>query len=229
MIETVFFDLDGTLADTAPDIARALNRLLAEEDRPPLPHARIRAEVSRGSTALLALAFGGDPEEAIFQRRRRRFLDLYALDLCVETRLFPGMDTVLERLDAEGLPWGIVTNKPAWLTDPLVEHLGLLGRAAAVVSGDTTGERKPHPEPLLHAARAARVPPEAGLYVGDDPRDIQAGHAAGMTTLGALYGYIHPDQDPSLWGAHGLIRAPREVLDWVFPEAEAHTHSARTG
>ncbi len=216
MTGAVFFDLDGTLADTAPDLARALNRVLAEEGRPALPYPRIRAEVSRGGTALIRLAFGGTPEDPDFQRRRRRFLDLYAEGLCVETRLFPGIETLLGRLEAAGLRWGIVTNKPAWLTDPLVRRLGLAGRAAAVVSGDTTDERKPHPQPLLHAARVAGADPEASLYVGDDPRDVQAGRAAGMRTLGALYGYVHPDEDPARWGADGLVHAPAEILKWVL-------------
>ena len=229
MSGAVFFDLDGTLADTAPDIAQALNRLLAEEGLPPLPYPRIRAEVSRGSTALVALAFGGEPDDAVFQARRRRFLELYAQDLCNRTRLFPGMAGLLQRLEAWGLPWGVVTNKPAWLTDPLLERLGLADRAAVVVSGDSTPQRKPHPEPLLHALRSTGTRAQESLYVGDDPRDIQAGRAAGMTTLAALYGYVHPEQDPLRWGAHGTVRAPHEILQWVSPSMAAPQDPLRVG
>lgn len=222
MTGAVFFDLDGTLADTAPDLARALNAVLAEEGRPPLPYPRIRSMVSRGGMALVRLAFGGEPGEPEFERRRRRFLEHYAHGLCETTRLFPGMAALLDRIEADGIPWGIVTNKPAWLTEPLVQRLGLWQRAAAVVSGDTTPERKPHPTPLLHAARLAGAATDRSLYVGDDPRDIQAGRAAGMTTLAALYGYIQPGEDPARWGAHGLVRTPGEILGWIELRHASH-------
>jgi phosphoglycolate phosphatase len=175
---------------------------------------------------LVALGF---PEAAgdDFETLRLRFLDLYAANLAVGTRLFPGFDAVLDRLEAQGLPWGIVTNKPGWLTDPLLAALGLDRRAACAVSGDTLAERKPHPLPLLHAARLVGVEPERCVYVGDAERDIQAGRAAGMTTVVAAYGYISVDEDPRQWQPHGVVNAPDELLHWMgrphrAPSAASH-------
>jgi phosphoglycolate phosphatase len=212
-VSTLLFDLDGTLADTAPDLAQALNRLLEEHGREPLPFERIRNQVSNGSTAMVRLGFGEHPR---FEALRERFLELYAENLDLESRLFPGMETLLAFLERSGLQWGVVTNKPAFLTDPLMRRLGLEQRAACVVSGDTTAERKPHPEPLFHACRIAGVTPADCIYVGDAERDIEAGRAAGMDTLVALYGYIEPDLDPQDWGACALINEPREILDWML-------------
>jgi N-acetyl-D-muramate 6-phosphate phosphatase len=214
-IRTVLFDLDGTLADTAPDLAQALNVLLKEEKRAPLPYETIRPEVSHGATALVKLGFGvtqGDPE---FDRLRRRFLALYADNLNTHTRPFDGIELLLRKLQERGINWGIVTNKPAFLTDPLVAGLKLTPAPACVVSGDTVANRKPHPEPMLHACAAAGSRPEQCLYVGDAERDIQAGKLAGMKTLVALFGYISNDETPDRWGADGMIRTPREILDWL--------------
>jgi len=211
----VFLDLDGTLADTAPDLARALNALRTEEGLEPLPYKRVRASISHGSSALVRLAFGEALEETRFADLRERFLDRYQSGLCVDTRLFPGMADMLDHMESTGIGWGIVTNKPAWLTDPLVSALGLDGRAACVVSGDTTSERKPHPAPLLHASELAGASPRASIYVGDDPRDVLAGNAAGMKTLVARYGYIHEAQDPEAWGANGIIDDIREIRAWL--------------
>jgi len=210
----LLLDLDGTLLDTAPDMGGALNLLRAEHDLEPLPAATIRPVVSHGAMRLVALGF---PEAAgdDFETLRLRFLELYAANLAVGTRLFPGFDAVLDRLEAQGLPWGIVTNKPGWLTDPLLAALGLDRRAACAVSGDTLAERKPHPLPLLHAARLLRVEPERCVYVGDAERDIQAGRAAGMTTVVAAYGYISADEDPRQWQPHGVVNAPDELLQWL--------------
>lgn len=216
-IETVLFDLDGTLADTAPDLAYALNTLRQEHERGPLPYPHIRGHVSRGGAALVRLGFGEDLDEDAFQRLRSRFLEIYAANLCVKTRLFPNMRDILREFEASGIKWGIVTNKPAWLTDPLVEALGLARRAVCVVSGDTTDERKPHPKPLLHACELANSDPLCCLYVGDDPRDIKAGNAAGMTTLVARYGYIREEEDPQRWGADGIIDEITELLAWLKP------------
>lgn len=210
----LLLDLDGTLLDTAPDMGGALNLLRAEHDLEPLPAAMIRPVVSHGAMRLVALGF----PEAVgddFETLRLRFLELYAANLAVGTRLFPGFDAVLDRLEAQGLPWGIVTNKPGWLTDPLLAALGLDRRAACAVSGDTLAERKPHPLPLLHAAHLLRVEPERCVYVGDAERDIQAGRAAGMTTVVAAYGYISADEDPRQWQPHGVVNAPDELLQWL--------------
>ena len=211
----VLFDLDGTLADTAPDLARALNRLLAEMGRAPLPLATIRPVVSRGTEALLELAFGPAGDEAARQGLRERLITLYTDAIADETRLFPGMDGLLEGLESRVIPWGVVTNKPARLTDPLMAELGLAERAACVVSGDTTAFRKPHPGPLLHACRLAGTVPAGGVYIGDAERDIAAGRAAGMATLVALFGYIGDDEDPATWRADGLVDDVDGILDWL--------------
>jgi phosphoglycolate phosphatase len=214
----LLLDLDGTLLDTAPDMGGALNRLRAEHGRAPLPADTIRPAVSHGAMRLVALGF---PEATgqTFETLRLRFLEIYAANLAIGTRLFPGFDAVLESLEAQGVPWGIVTNKPGWLTDPLLAALGLNRRAACAVSGDTVAERKPHPLPLLHAARLVGVPPERCVYVGDAERDIQAGRAAGMTTVVAAYGYIAASEDPLQWQPHGVVRTPDELLHWMGQRA----------
>ena len=214
-IRAVLFDLDGTLADTAPDLAAALNELLAQEGRPPLPFTTIRPFVSHGSTALLRLGFDITPAHAEFDALRERLLAHYAENICEHTRLFPGTDELLNELTQRGVCWGIVTNKPGYLTDPLIARLALRHPPACVVSGDTTPNRKPHPEPMLHACAIARATPAETLYVGDAQRDIQAGREAGMRTLVALFGYIGENEDPAQWGADGMVRSPLEVLDWI--------------
>ena len=210
----LLLDLDGTLLDTAPDMGGALNLLRAEHGLAPLPAAAIRPVVSHGAMRLVALGFpeaSGDEFESL----RLRFLELYAANLAVGTTLFPGFAAVLDSLESRGMPWGIVTNKPGWLTDPLLAALGLDRRAACAVSGDTVSERKPHPLPLLHAAQLLGVAAERCVYAGDAERDIQAGRAAGMTTLVAAYGYIGEDEDPRAWQPHGVVTAPVELLDWL--------------
>jgi phosphoglycolate phosphatase len=216
----LLLDLDGTLLDTAPDMGGALNRLRAEHGLPALPAEVIRPVVSHGAMRLVALGFPEATGDA-FETLRLRFLELYAANLAVGTRLFPGFEAVLDRLESRGLPWGIVTNKPGWLTDPLLAALGLDRRAACAVSGDTVAERKPHPLPLLHAARLVGIEPGRCVYVGDAERDIQAGRAAGMTTVVAAYGYIPADEDPRQWRPHGVVTAPDELLAWMEHPAPA--------
>lgn len=215
-IEALLLDLDGTLADTAPDMAGALNALLAEQDRPPLPFSEIRPWVSHGAWALVRLGFGDSLDEPRRTDLRERFLGHYRAAICHGTRLFGGFDAVLEAAEQSGLPWGIVTNKPGWLTAPLVTALGLDDRAGVVVSGDTLPRAKPHPDPLLHAARAIGRPPEACMYVGDAARDIDAGRAAGMTTVAAAWGYIPADDDPGRWEADHVASVPAELHGLVF-------------
>jgi len=214
----LLLDLDGTLLDTAPDMGGALNRLRIERGLEPLTAAEYRPVVSHGAARLVALGFPEATGDA-FEQLRLRFLEIYAQNLAGSTRLFPGIDDVLVELEERGLPWGIVTNKPAWLTDPLLEALALSHRAACVVSGDTLPQRKPHPLPLLHAAALAGVQPGHCLYVGDAERDIQAGRAAGMTTVVAAYGYLSADDDPRSWQPTGIVAQPADLREWMAPQA----------
>lgn len=214
----LLLDLDGTLLDTAPDMGGALNRLRIERGLEPLAPAVYRPVVSHGAARLVALGFPDATGDA-FEQLRLRFLEIYAQNLAGHTRLFPGIDDVLAELEERGLPWGIVTNKPAWLTDPLLEALALSHRAACVVSGDTLPQRKPHPLPLLHAAALAGVQPERCVYVGDAERDIQAGRAAGMATVVAAYGYLSADDDPRSWQPTGIVAQPADLREWMAPRA----------
>lgn len=210
----LLLDLDGTLLDTAPDMGGALNELLVENGRAPLPAATIRPQVSHGSARLVSIGFP-EARDAEYERLRLRFLDIYATRLADQTRPFPGALELLAEIDRRDLPWGIVTNKPGWLTDPLLEALGLSRRAACVVSGDTLPERKPHPLPLLHAAERLRLAPTQCVYAGDAERDIQAARAAGMTPVVAAYGYISDDEDPDRWEAAGIVGDPLDLLAWM--------------
>lgn len=212
-LRAVLFDLDGTLADTAPDLGGALNRLLAELGRPTLPLELSRPLTSSGARGMLKAGLGLTPEHAEYEPLRVRFLELYEADLCRDTRLFDGIPALLEALDVGAVPWGIVTNKAERFTLPLLRALGLDARAACVVGGDTTPRAKPHPDPLLHAAASLGLAPAHCLYVGDDLRDIQAARAAGMPVLAAAYGYLGEDADPADWHADGIVAHPLEVLN----------------
>jgi phosphoglycolate phosphatase len=170
--------------------------------------------VSHGAVRLVTVGFPSAQGDE-FERLRQRFLAIYADNLAAGTRLFAGLDQVLAAFEVEGLPWGIVTNKPGWLTDPLLEQLDLARRACCVVSGDTVNERKPHPLPLLHAAAVTGVSPDLCVYVGDAERDIVAGRAAGMQTVVAAYGYLSEQDHPETWNADGIIERPEGVLDWL--------------
>jgi 2-phosphoglycolate phosphatase len=207
-------DLDGTLLDTAPDMAAALNALRRAEGLAELPFVAIRPHVSHGAAALVRLGFDGVPPVE-FERLRRRFLGLYRECLADHTTLFPGWDRVLGALAAGGVPWGIVTNKPGWLTGPLLAALGLEARVGCVVSGDTLAERKPHPLPLLHAAQLLGVAPGECLYAGDAERDIIAGRAAGMCTIAVRFGYLAEGEDPAAWRPDGVVEWPQDLLEWL--------------
>lgn len=213
--DTVLFDLDGTLVDTAPDMGFALNALLREHGREPLGAEIIRPWVSHGSRGLIFLGFGEEPGGEHFEAYKTQFLSLYENRVCADSRLFEGMEEVLAYLEGRGLPWGIVTNKPHYLTVALLETLDLHNRVACVVSGDSIAERKPHPAPLLHACRQLNRAPDACIYIGDAQRDIEAGTRAGMATLVALFGYLNDLDDPAAWGATGLVETPGEIIDWV--------------
>ncbi len=212
---TVLFDLDGTLLDTAPDLAAALNATLQLNERAALPFDMIRPVVSHGGRALIELGFGLDPQHPEFEPLRKQLLDLYQANIAVHTALFPGMAEVLDELEQRGIRWGVVTNKPGWLTEPLLDALALDSRAACIVSGDTLKERKPHPAPLLHACKLAGCRPGETLYVGDAERDIEAGRNAGMRTLVALFGYLMEHDRPEQWGADALIEHPADILHHV--------------
>ncbi len=211
MIKAVLFDLDGTFADTAPDLAAALNQVLIEEKLPVLPFETIRPVVSHGGVALIKLGFNYDEQHTDFERLKLRLLDIYQNNISTLTTVFEGINELLLNLEAKNIAWGIVTNKPAWLTDPLMQQMGFTHRAATIVSGDTTTERKPHPEPLFFACRQINCAPEECLYVGDAERDIIAGKAAGMRTLTALFGYIEEHDKPETWGADAMIQHPGEI------------------
>lgn len=182
-VRAVLFDLDGTLADTAPDLVAAVNKVRTDRGLTPGPYETLRLQASHGARGLIGSAFGVTPDDAAFPALRDAFLANYEAALCVQSRLFEGVPELLAALTERGLPWGIVTNKAAWLTNPLVKLIGLSEGAACVVSGDTTPHSKPHPAPLLYAAECIGVAPAHIVYVGDDLRDVQAGKAAGMATI----------------------------------------------
>jgi len=222
------FDLDGTLLDTAPDLAAALNALLREQQRPPLELAVIRPHVSSGAVAVVRVGFPGVSAEA-FEILRRRFLELYGAAVSVHTRLFPGFEAVLATLEAQGLPWGIVTNKAQWLTEPLLIDLGLHSRAACVLSGDTLPERKPHPRPLLVAAERIGVAPADCVFVGDALRDVQAARAAGMVPLAVRFGYLDPADRPDTWPVAAWLDVPADLLPWLHLPAKRTNSGGMVG
>ena len=213
-VRGVLLDLDGTLLDTAPDMAAALNRLRAENGASALAFEDIRPHVSHGAAALVRLGFPKVSEED-FQRLRDRFLEVYAADIASATTVFAGFGAVLETLEAWKLPWGVVTNKQTSLTRPLLIQMQLAERAVCIVCGDTVAQRKPHPAPLLQAAKLLDLDPRDCVYVGDAERDVQAGRAAGMQTLVALFGYLGAQDRPESWRADGLLRDPGELLGWL--------------
>ena len=211
----VLFDLDGTLADTAPDLACALNRVRAANHLAPMPLEITRPYTSSGARGLLKIGFDLDPGDERYDALRAQFLDFYAAEICVDTRLFDGMAELLDQLDQERMPWGVVTNKAERFTLSLLQHLRLGERAACVVGGDTSARLKPHPDSLLHAAAALQLPASACVYVGDDLRDVQAARAAGMRVLAAKYGYLGDGGSIESWQADAIIEHPRQVLDYL--------------
>ena len=213
----IFFDLDGTLADTAPDLVAATNQLLSARNLPLKPYEQLRPCASAGARGLIGGAFGIDTKHPDFIALRDEFFANYEKALCVHSKLFDGMEHLLNQLESAQLPWGIVTNKSERFTNPLMELMGLSQRSASTVSGDTTPHSKPHPEPILHAARIANLDPNKSLYVGDDIRDIIAGKAAGMKTVAAAYGYCGCEEPPEAWGADFIIQTPQELLQIIFP------------
>lgn len=211
-IRTVLFDLDGTLIDTAPDMAAALDILCQEEGQTPLPFDAVRPIVSNGSLALVKRAFGKDLDEASLERLKQRYLEIYQQHLAVHSKLFKEMDALLKKLEDRNIQWGVVTNKPGWLTEPLMAALKLADRAACIVSSDSTANRKPHPEPMYYACKLTGSEPHQCVYVGDARRDIEAGLNAGMKTIIAEYGYIDDNEDTDSWRADYRISSPADLL-----------------
>ena len=219
MIEAVLFDLDGTLADTAPDMARTVNAMRAKRGLAPVATELVRPHVSKGARGMICSAFEMTTEHPDFLAMREEFLDIYGRALCVDTVLFPGMAELLASLEADGIAWGVVTNKFERFARPILEKLGVADRAGAIVGGDTCPRPKPFPDPLLFAAEQMRVAPESTLYVGDDERDVQAARAAGMPVIVAGYGYLGDGPPPILWGADGIIDSPSGIEDWIQARA----------
>lgn len=213
--EVVLFDLDGTLIDSAPDLAGAANDLRALHGLPPLPYEQLRPMVGAGARGMIGIAFDRKPGDADYDELRTAFLTRYAERMLEATRVFDEMLPVLDALEAAGLRWGIVTNKVLSLAHPIVAGLGLHERAAVLVAGDSTPYAKPHPEPLFEAARRIAAAPTDCVYVGDDLRDIQAGRAAGMAVLAAAWGYLGQGEPVHAWGADAVADRPAGLLKWL--------------
>ena len=214
-LRALLFDLDGTLVDTAPDLAAAVNRMLMSRGRAPLPLERLRPHVSSGARGMVGTAFGLAPGDEGYEPLRAEFIDLYAESLCVHSTLFPGMAELLDAIEARALPWGVVTNKAERFTHPLLRLLDLDRRSSCIVCGDTTAHPKPHPAPLQRAARQLGLEPETCLYVGDDLRDIQAARAAGMPVVAAAFGYLGEGGNPADWRADAILQHPRDLLRFL--------------
>jgi phosphoglycolate phosphatase len=211
-VRAVLFDLDGTLIDSAPDLAGAGNDMRIARGLAPYPLAHFRPMVGSGARGMVGRAFDVGPQDDSFAALRDEFLQRYEARMTQDTRVFPDVLKMLDALDAQPVPWGIVTNKATRFSDPLVRALGLLPRAATLVCGDTTPHAKPHPEPLLEAARRLGVDAVHCVYVGDDLRDVQAGRAAGMTTVAVHWGYLGEGEAIESWGADHLVQTPSELL-----------------
>ena len=227
MIRAVLFDLDGTLADTAPDMARTVNAMCARRGLPPVPEATIRPHVSKGARGMICAAFDMTTDHPDFPAMREEFLEIYADHLHVDSVLFPGMAALLDRLEAEHIAWGVVTNKFERFARPLLEGMGLASRAGVIVGGDTCAKAKPFPDPLLFAAQKLGAPPAGTLYVGDDVRDVQAARAAGMPVIVAAYGYLGDGPPPSAWKADAIVDSVAELEAWVFDAPKRAAMSAR--
>jgi 2-phosphoglycolate phosphatase len=214
-VDAVLFDLDGTLIDSAPDLAGAANDLRAQRGLEALPYEALRPMVGAGARGMVGVAFGVRPGEDGFEPLRDAFLARYAERMLERTRVFDAVEPVLRTLSAAGVPWGIVTNKITRYAEPVVRGLGLDARAGVLISGDTTAHAKPHPEPLLEAARRLGREAARCVYVGDDVRDMQAGRAAGMATLAAGWGYLGQGEHIDAWGADAVLKEPAQLLNWL--------------
>jgi 2-phosphoglycolate phosphatase len=214
-VAAVLFDLDGTLVDSAPDLAGAANELRQAEGLRAMDYADLRPMVGTGARGMLDAAFGIGPGHARYDQLREQFLQRYEARILRETQVFDAMQPVLQSLERAALPWGIVTNKIARFSVPLVQGLGLMRRSAVLISGDSTPHAKPHPQPLLEAARRLGIEPARCVYLGDDLRDVQAGRAAGMAVLAAAWGYLGRGESVHHWQADAVLNEPRELLNWL--------------
>lgn len=212
----VLFDLDGTLLDTAGNLGGAANRLRADFGLPPMPIEVLRPHCSKGARGLIEIGLGKTTDDPDFDALRRAFLAHYEQDLSSQTVFMPGMQAVVDRLDAQGIPWGIVTNKFEAYTHPLLHELELHHRCATVVCGDTTPHPKPHPAPMAHALAALGLPGPAVVYVGDDLRDVESGAAVACPTVAAAFGYCSSATPPHAWGADALVADAKELADLLF-------------
>ncbi|MCY4156157.1 MAG: HAD-IA family hydrolase [Gammaproteobacteria bacterium] len=228
-VRAVLFDLDGTLADTAPDLVGCVQEVMRERGCPPRPFASLRACASQGAKGVLAAGFGEAlVESPEYPEVLKQCLALYSTRLADRSRLFPGMREVLDELGRRGIRWGVVTNKPEYLTRPLLEALDVARECEVTVGGDTTARLKPHPEPMLHALRHLALDATDCIMLGDAPRDIQAAAAVGMAGLAAAWGYFPPDEDLSAWGAAAILQSPEDLLRWLSEkQAGADTSTAR--
>lgn len=217
MSALILFDFDGTLADTAPDLAAAANQQRTRRGLEPLPYETLRPVASQGARGLLRVALGLKPGDDEYEPTRLQFLEDYAASSTVHSKLFPGIEALLSDIRQRGLSWGIVTNKVTYLTLPIVEHLNLTRDSAVLVCGDTTAHAKPHPLPLQHAAREAGFATDRCVYVGDDLRDIQAAHAAGMPAVAAAYGYVGEEDNIGTWEAETCANTPAELWTAIAP------------
>jgi phosphoglycolate phosphatase len=214
-VAAVLFDLDGTLVDSAPDLADAANEMRCRRGMAALPYARLRPHAGSGARGMLGVALAAVPGQPDYENLRDEFHACYEARMLAQTRVFAAAGELLDALDARQLPWGIVTNKALRFAEPMTRALGLLPRAQALVGGDSTAHTKPHPEPLLEAARRLRLPPQHCVYVGDDARDVAAGRAAGMATLAATWGYLGVERSVEQWGADDLLDCATDLLHWL--------------
>lgn len=212
-IRSLFFDLDGTLLDTAPDLSFALNKVLMQHHRSPIPLEVIRPTIAKGTRGLVHHGFAIDEQHPQYETLKQELLTTYQENLTNQTQFFKDMEIVLNYLDENNFMWGIVTNKPNWLAQPLLEHFKLTHRYCCLVAGDTLTKRKPDPAPLRYACQLTGVKPQDALYIGDSEGDVIAAKAAGMSVIIAKYGYIHPQQHPEQWHADGIIESPLQLLD----------------
>ncbi|MCX7108016.1 MAG: HAD-IA family hydrolase [Methylococcales bacterium] len=214
-LSCVLFDLDGTLVDTAPDLVSCLNKALIKHGFTVITSDKVKPFISFGAVAMVNASLKESASKELKATVVETMLDIYQNNIAEHSVFFEGILDTLDAIEAQGLKWGVVTNKRERFTDPLMAALNLTDRAACIISGDTTGNPKPHPEPMLAACKRADVIPQECVYIGDASHDIKAGKNAQMKTLAALYGYINADDTPETWGADALIKSPKQLTDWI--------------